>query len=145
METFIEMEKITLHFDGSCEPQNPGGNMGFGVLIKLNGKIIFENTGFAPASPRNTNNVAEYQALVNGLQWLLDNAFSSDQIEVMGDSMLVINQMKKVWRAKGGFYFPTYQKACALRDQFDNISFRWIPRDQNSEADNLSRSQVEQQ
>lgn len=116
--------------------------MGFGILIKSGGQVIHKDTGFSPASARNSNNVAEYQALVNGLQWLFDNGFTADQIEVVGDSMLVINQMKGEWRAKGGLYYPVYQRACLLRDEFSFITFRWIPRDQNVEADNLSRSQA---
>ena len=73
---------------------------------------------------------------------LAEEGFVYDEIEVLGDSMLVIKQMSNEWRAKGGMYFSEYQRAVKLRDQFKNISFRWIRRDENSEADQLSRSEV---
>lgn len=140
MEKHSTMDKITLNFDGSCEPVNPGGNMGFGFVLKLGSSSLHTEHGFKPASPANSNNVAEYMALNAGLQWLINEGFVDDEIEVLGDSMLVINQMAKTWRAKGGMYFAEYQRAVKLRDQFANISFRWIRRDQNTEADQLSRS-----
>jgi ribonuclease HI len=133
------MEKITLNFDGSCEPINPGGRMGFGVFITQNGKVLHEEGIFAEASPLNSNNVAEYMALCNGLQWLVDNGYSEAPIDVAGDSMLVIKQLSGEWRAKGGMYYSAFTKACQLRDQFTNISFRWIGRDKNAEADARSR------
>lgn len=136
------MKKITLNFDGSCEPVNPGGNMGFGFLVKQGSVSLHAEHGFEPASAANSNNVAEYMALNAGLKWLIDNDFEHDIIEVLGDSMLVIRQMSGEWRAKNGMYLNQYKRGVELRDQFTNISFRWIRRDENSEADQLSRSDV---
>lgn len=137
------MAKITLNFDGSCEPYNPGGDMGAGIVVKLDGKVIHTDHQFTPRASGNSNNVAEYSALVNGLQWLFDNGYTKHQIEVLGDSMLVIRQMSGEWRAKGGMYLPKYRSAIQLATQFSNIRYRWIPRAQNAEADALSRSPVQ--
>ena len=134
------MAQITLNFDGSCEPQNPGGNMGFGIVIKMDGSIIHTDHQNEPAAPTNSNNVAEYRALLNGLQWLFDNGHADDDITVLGDSMLVIKQMSGEWRAKGGMYFSTFQKAKSLAGQFKIIKYSWIVRDENFEADQLSRN-----
>ena len=134
------MPKITLFFDGSCEPQNPGGNMGFGIVIKSDAETIHTDNGFVPASKLNSNNVAEYSALVLGLKWLSENGHLKSQVECRGDSMLVVNQMAGEWRAKGGLYITKFHEAKELATKFKNISFRWIPRDQNFEADQLSRS-----
>jgi ribonuclease HI len=134
------MEKITVHFDGSCEPTNPGGNMGFGATIKNVSGHLHRQNEFISASPKNSNNVAEYLAVCIGLQWLVDNGFEHHEIEICGDSMLVINQLAGTWRVKGGLYYDAYKRAETLRDKFTNISFKWIPRDQNAEADQLSRS-----
>jgi len=46
------------------------------------------------------------------------------------------------WRAKGGRYFSAYKQAVALAAQFTDISFEWIPRAENADSDNLSRSAV---
>lgn len=137
------MDKITLNFDGSCEPVNPGGNMGFGVVIKKNGVVIHHGNGFEPRADTNSNNVAEYRALLLGLEWLHANGYMDAQIEVLGDSQLVIMQMSGAWRAKGGMYFDTFQACKELAYQFTNLSFRWIPRAQNNDADQLSRKSVE--
>lgn len=133
-------EKIELYFDGSCEPVNPGGTMGFGTLIKRDGVRIFENSEAVAAAPGNTNNIAEYRAMIIGLQWLIDNELNDAPVAVFGDSNLVIQQMAGNWRAKGGKYYPFYVKAKALREHFSDISFTWIPRAENVECDELSRS-----
>ena len=133
-------EKLKLYFDGSCEPMNPGGTMGFGTLIKRGDIRIFENSEAVAAAPGNTNNIAEYRALINGLQWLIDNDMTGEPVAVFGDSNLVIQQMAGNWGAKGGRYYPYFAKAKSLRDQFSDISFTWIPRAENVECDELSRS-----
>lgn len=133
------MKKLTLNFDGSCEPVNPGGRMGFGFVVKESKQVLHGGHGSQEAANINSNNVAEYMALICGLEWLIANGHTKDEIKVYGDSRLVINQMAGEWRAKGGMYFSKYELAISLRDQFTNISFQWVGRDQNSEADELSR------
>ena len=133
-------EKIELYFDGSCEPVNPGGQMGFGTLIKSGGVTMFAGSDAVPAAPGNTNNIAEYRSLIAGLQWLIDNEMNDRPIAVFGDSNLVIQQMSGNWRAKGGKYYPFYVEAKKLREQFSEISFTWISRNDNVEADELSRT-----
>ena len=138
------MKSIKFNFDGACEPKNPGGNMGFGVLIRdeSTGDTIYQETGFEPAAPGNTNNIAEYKALLNGLNWLLENGYQNDRVNVFGDSMLVIQQMLGNWAAKKGAYIPFFQQAIQLSLNFSNITFTWIPREQNQEADSLSKAVV---
>ncbi|MGL4598666.1 MAG: ribonuclease HI family protein [Bacteroidia bacterium] len=130
---------IEMYFDGSCEPNNPGGRMGMGTLIKKDGVHIFANTETVQADSGNTNNIAEYRALINGLGWLIENNMNHQRIAVYGDSKLVIMQMSNEWAAKAGRYLPYYKDAMSLRSKFTKISFKWIPRKQNSEADQLSR------
>lgn len=136
------MRKITLNFDGACEPFNPGGNMGFGYLIKEDGFVLYSGNGFEPQNPYNTNNVAEYRALCLGLKWLIDQGLKDEQVEVYGDSALVINQMSGLWRAKGGLYYKDYLVAKDLVALFSNITFTWVRRDGNTEADTLSKSHL---
>lgn len=115
--------------------------MGFGVHISGHtvGEIhtISEQTDFDKS---NTNNVAEYRALCLGLEWLIENGYHENPVQVFGDSMLVINQMNGTWRARGGRYFSEYLRACELRDQFKQISFQWVERARNQIADDLSKS-----
>lgn len=116
--------------------------MGAGIVIKIDAQVVHTDHQFTAAAPTNSNNVAEYSAVLNGLQWLFDNGHKDDEVEVLGDSMLVIRQMSGEWRAKGGMYLSTHRKAKELAAKFSRISFRWIPRAENDEADQLSRSTV---
>jgi ribonuclease HI len=84
-----------------------------------------------------TNNVAEYEGLKAAVQWLKDQGIS-DRIKIMGDSQLVIRQMKGEWRinsATSRKYVPAIAKIL----EGMHVSFMWIPRDENEEADRLSR------
>lgn len=138
----METPKILCHFDGSCEPRNPGGNMGFGVVMKADGLVFHEWNQFVRSHPHNSNNVAEYGALEYCLNKLIEMGLTDHEIEIKGDSKLVIEQMSGRWKMKGGMYFQ-YAKACKeLLSQFENIKFTWVPRHLNQEADNLSKMEV---
>lgn len=129
--------------DGLVEPKNPGGVGAIGVVIYRNekkihreGKIIGEGLGMS-------NNRAEYEALVEALQWLLEKGFSNENILVRSDSVLVVNQMLGKWRVKGGLFINAYKKAKILAKMFPHISYQWIPREENEEADLLTREAYE--
>lgn len=136
-----------VYFDGLCEPCNPGGVATYGyviyqdrdalsVKIKSNAQILGEGEGM-------TNNVAEYSGLMGAASWLSENvvkikaACNREKIIIRGDSQIVINQMKGVWkvRSKTSQHFvPLIWK---LLDGYD-VTFEWIPREENKEADMLS-------
>jgi ribonuclease HI len=129
----------TLHFDGSCEPFNPGGKMGMGTIVKKDGVTIWENSEFTPANPENTNNVAEYKALINGLNYLLSIGAENEKIKCYGDSLMVINQMSGEWTARGGRYYDSYKSAMQVHEKFKRLSYHWVNRNKNQEADKLSK------
>lgn len=131
-------DDILVYFDGSCEPINPCGNMGFGFVVKQNDKNL--TTGFdgKEAHYDNSNNVAEYSALKLALLWLLENGHQDEYIFVMGDSKLVIMQMTGEWKMKAGRYLEKAKQTVELSMHFKNLFFKWIPREQNTEADELS-------
>ena len=134
------MGKIIVNFDGSCGPKNPGGQIGYACIIKDSDEnFIFRDSQKEEASPENTNNVAEYKALILALSWLLCNGYMNKCIEVIGDSKLVINQMSGEWRAKSGSYYDQYLEAQRLAANFTNIRFLWVPRSKNAEVDAISR------
>lgn len=136
------MKTIILHFDGSCEPVNPGGNIGCGFYAHYEGKpesLIVQGSEKHPSSPQNSNNVAEYMALKYGLEALLSLGLSENRVEVRGDSMLVIQQMSGAWKIKKGMYKPFAVEAYETVCRFSHIAFQWIPREQNESADNLSK------
>lgn len=138
------MERYTLHFDGACEPYNPGGNMGFGWHVcNSNSRFTAQGSDAVPAAPGNTNNIAEYQALILGLEWLESNIGTNIVLAVYGDSQLVIRQMRLDWQINDGKpYSPFARRALALRLKFPNITFDWVPRELNQKADDLSKGKL---
>lgn len=134
---------IRCWFDGSCEPRNPGGNMGIGALIKIGEKKVFEYADFIPEDPENTNNVAEYNALLAILNWLHHKNYlcANHDIKIFGDSKLVIEQMNGRWNMKSGNYLNTAIVCKSIMAKYSNRAAKisWIPREWNKEADALSK------
>jgi len=135
--------KVECFFDGCCEPVNPGGAMGIGALVKLDDVATFQFSYFVPAASGNTNNIAEYMALEKVIDWILEEKIDTETIVIKGDSQLAIKQMTGEYGMNSGAYIP-YAKRCLTKI----ASFRkppqflWIPRDQNNEADDLSKGKL---
>jgi len=131
---------ITLNFDGACGPYNPGGYMGCGVIIKdKDNKVLHTiQQQYSPEQFNNetSNNLAEYIALILGLQWCIDNNYT--QVNVIGDSQLVINQMTNKFKIKSGVYVEKAYQAKEMITKFSNINFTHVKREFNTEADELS-------
>ncbi len=133
---------ITCYFDGACEPKNPGGNMGLGAAIFFDGVEFQTYSLFVDAHPANSNNVAEYGALQWVLNTLIELGLNDKPITIYGDSMLVVMQMSGKWKMKNGLYLQ-YAKECKqLVNMFFNLSIKWVPREQNCFADDLSKSEI---
>lgn len=135
-------ENIVCFFDGCCEPKNPGGNMGVGAVIFINGQQVDTFSDFFPAHVNNTNNVAEYYALQWILNWLKEAGLTEDVIKIYGDSQLVINQMNGQWKIKCGKYVQAALSCKECLTEFKNITLRWIPREENNYADELSKNHL---
>ena len=120
---------------------NPGV-AGYGALVRdaRSGELLAER-----AAPLGTasNNVAEYSGLVAGLQAVLDLGLArTATVEVRMDSKLVVEQMTGRWKIKHADMKRLALDARRLVDQIQEqdgrVSFTWIPRDQNGDADALS-------
>lgn len=130
---------IEVWYDGACEPKNPGGNAAFGALIKKDGTIIWETSVFIGVGAGMSNNVAEYSGMIGVLEKLIELGLQNEPVHMRGDNMMTIQQMAGRWRAKRGLYIPYYQRCKGLVKKFKRISFEWIPREKNGEADELSK------
>lgn len=133
---------IILHFDGLCEPNNPGGVATYGVIISRDGEKLLAEGGLAEAEPYTneaSNNVAEYSALIRGLSWLLERGLSHEKVVIRGDSRLVLNQLKGQFKVKALRLVELYHKAKELLSHFDNVELQWVDRSENAEADLFSR------
>lgn len=138
----MKRSEIVVYYDGCCEPVNPGGNAGFGAVIFENGKKVHEISKYWERSPGNSNNVAEYLGLISAMEWLISSNKTKEKVQFFGDNMMSVNQMNGDWKAKKGMYKPHYQRAIKLKEQFKNLIFTWIPREENGIADELSKGQL---
>ena len=128
---------ITIYFDGLCYPKNPGGVAAYGYLVYRDEELLWKGFGGVGQGRGMTNNVAEYEGLKAAAQWLVDEGIE-DKIVIKGDSELVIKQMKgqyKVSSATSKKYVPEIKKLLEGKD----VVFAWVPREENEEADRLSR------
>ena len=82
-----------------------------------------------------TNNVAEYQALVSGLE--LAESFGAHRIEVRADSQLLIRQLEGRYRVKNAGLQPLYRRAMTLLKAYAEVDLAHVYREDNVEADAL--------
>lgn len=136
---------IEVFIDGACAPFNPYGDMGIGVLIKENDEILFSHSDFIARSKNNSNNVAEYMALEIALAWLRFNEKQNEHILLNSDSDMLLKQMFGEWRIKFGMYKETALRCKDKITVFENLVLRWIPREINIEADELSKALMPEQ
>jgi ribonuclease HI len=131
-----------VYFDGLCEPKNPGGVATYGLVVKRDGETIHQDGGVAYAKPwtnEASNNVAEYSAVIRGLEWLKKNNLEEAPIILRGDSRLIINQLNKTFKVKAKRILELHAKASQLLSEFKQLRLEWVDRSKNKEADTLSR------
>lgn len=126
-----------LNFDG-CSKGNPG-MAGAGAVIYYLDKEHWTDTLFV--GENFTNNHAEYAGLILGLQQA--KIMGIKYLKVEGDSLLVINQMKGLYKCKSSNLHDLYVKAKELETYFDKIEYEHILRNKNKRADQLSNIAVE--
>ncbi len=137
---------LTLRFDGSCNP-NPGGIPSYGWHIDgPDGLRFADGIGTCPMSDPSlcTNNTAEWAGLRAGLLWLSKFRLTIDVLEIRGDSNLVINVLNGDWKSKKPHLTALRDECRMLLDMIDagHIEATWIPREENAEADRLSKSRA---
>jgi ribonuclease HI len=124
--------KARLHTDGGARG-NPGPAGIGAVLIDESGEVLGE---VAEAIGIATNNVAEYRALIAGLELALAKGIM--ELEVFMDSELVISQVQGKWKIKNKGLQPLALKASSLLKQFESTTLTHVPRGENADADKLA-------
>jgi ribonuclease HI len=82
-----------------------------------------------------TNNFAEYTALIRALEQARD--LGGKRLAIQSDSDLMVQQMNGRYKVKNAGLQPLYEKARQLCKGFEEVTFRHIPREENSRADRL--------
>ncbi|MBC8386971.1 MAG: reverse transcriptase-like protein [Actinobacteria bacterium] len=127
------MAKILMKVDGACYP-NPG-NMAIGIVIYKDGELfkkISEAIGYG------TNNIAEYKALIRGLEEV--TKINPERIDVYCDSQLVVKQLNKIYKVKDKGIIPLFNRVEEIVQTISGkIYFIWDRRDNNFVADGLAK------
>jgi ribonuclease HI len=126
-----------LNFDG-CSKGNPG-LAGAGAVIYNFDKECWSDTFFVGENA--TNNHAEYAGLILGLRRA--KIMGIKCLKVEGDSLLVINQMKGLYKCKSINLLELYEKAKELESHFDIIVYEHVLRNKNKRADELSNIAID--
>ncbi len=125
------MREGILHADGAARG-NPGP-AAIGVVVTDSDGT--ELRAFGEAIGVATNNVAEYRALIAGLQAARD--LGIDSLRVRLDSELLVRQMTDAYRVKSAHLKPLHERARALASTFAEVRFEHVPRSENARADAL--------
>jgi ribonuclease HI len=87
-----------------------------------------------------TNNIAEYAAVYGALDDLLSLGSTAEEVVLHTDSKLVVEQLSDRWKCNSPHLRAWRDKIWKLLEKFDHpVSFQWVPREENTEADAQSR------
>lgn len=135
---------LNVWIDGACEPMAMN-TASYGFIVKRGETELIKTCKVIGHGKDMSNNVAEYNGLLAFLGWYQANSKEyicegeREKVVVHSDSALLVNQMNKRWKASSGAYLQHYKSAILLVQGYDNIEFKWIPREENTEADALSK------
>ena len=128
----MQVKRVVIFTDGAAEP-NPGP-AAIGAIIKDGqGRVI---TTICQSIGHATNNHAEYSAIIAALELAI--RVGANHVEIRSDSELVVRQINRQYRVKAASLKPLYQRVKRLTSQFEVFTIKHIPREQNTEADNLA-------
>ena len=134
----FEKKKLTIYSDGGARG-NPGP-AATGFVVYQDGQLMAK---FGRAIGRATNNVAEYQAVIEALNWLAQNLKGKTFLAHHHiDSQLIVNQINGLYRIKDArlraLIFKVKELEQKLRQKFNlEIIYSYIPREKNAAADQL--------
>jgi ribonuclease HI len=130
------MKRVIIYSDGASKG-NPG-EAGIGFVIQSVAGEIFAEVG--EYIGKTTNNVAEYEALIRGLEAAAE--LGADEVTVRSDSQLLVMQLCGAYKVKSERLHPLHARACSLLSAFGRMKVEHVPREQNRRADELANQGV---
>jgi ribonuclease HI len=125
------MEKVVVNVDGGARG-NPGPAAVAAVVQDADGQVLLEK---GERIGRATNNVAEYRALLLGIE--MAAALGASELELVGDSELIVRQVEGRYKVKDAALRELHAEVKRALKPFENWSIRHVRREQNAEADRL--------
>jgi ribonuclease H / adenosylcobalamin/alpha-ribazole phosphatase len=123
--------KATLWTDGGARG-NPGP-AAYGYVLEAEDGTVLASHGEAIGTA--TNNVAEYRALIAGLEKA--DELGVQELEVVSDSELLVKQMRREYKVKNENLRGLFQQATALADRLGSVRYTAVRREHNELADRL--------
>ena len=129
---------MRLYTDGACKG-NPGPAAAAWLLID-DGEVLLEGSEYLG---QGTNNVAEYTALLRGMEACINNGYRD--VRVLSDSQLCIYQINGKYRVKEKHLEPFFEEVHRLRQEFKGIEFLWVEREDEwvERCDRMAKSLLE--
>jgi ribonuclease HI len=129
---------LFLFTDGACRG-NPGQGGAGAVLVGRNGAVIGTAKKFLGHC---TNNIAEYRALILGLETALERG--APEISIYLDSELLVRQIQGIYRVKNPDLKPLMLEIRDLLDRFAAWKIEHVPRRDNAFADRLANEAIDE-
>jgi len=128
---------ITVYVDGAAKG-NPGP-AGIGVRLELQGIVLSEHSEYIGTA---TNNVAEYKALIYGLE--IARRYRVTRVNAISDSELMVRQLNGEYKVKNENLLPLYRSARELAGSFEEFRIRHVSRTENQHADRLANQGIKE-
>ena len=130
------MDDLFLLYTDGAARGNPGPAAVGAVLYRgspASGNVVAE---LSRAIGRRTNNVAEYQAVLDGLE--MAAGYRPARLTLRSDSQLLVRQLLGRYRVRSPVLRPLHQEARRLLDGFSQVWIEHVPREENRRADQLA-------
>ena len=129
---------IVAYIDGGARG-NPGP-AGYGVRVERGDGTLIEEFGDSIGVA--TNNVAEYRGLLAALEWA--KTHGEREVHVRSDSLLLVQQMKGVYKVKNEGLRPLHAKAQQLARDIGRVTLEHVGRSSNAHADRLANAAMDE-
>ncbi|HWT56026.1 MAG TPA: 4a-hydroxytetrahydrobiopterin dehydratase [Candidatus Microsaccharimonas sp.] len=123
------MSRVKIFADGGSRG-NPGPSASGFVVLDMEDSVLVDKGVYLGIT---TNNVAEYTALKLALEECLK--MGASEVDVYMDSLLVVNQMKGIFKVKNRDLWPIHDAIKQLLPNFKHVDFSHVPRELNKLAD----------
>jgi ribonuclease HI len=127
----VDRVKLVVNVDGGARG-NPGP-AAIGVVVQIPGGEVLEQRGERIGTA--TNNVAEYRAVLLGIERAAE--LGASELEIVGDSELIVRQVKGEYKVKDATLRGLHAEVKRALRSFERWSIRHVRREQNAEADRL--------
>ena len=126
-------EAFALYFDGAYRKKEGKAAAGLVILNPASEKVMERGVVLLNVS---SNNEAEYEALIKGLEWCVANGIT--RLNVYGDSMLIVKQVQGIWSCKSDKLSTKLREVKGLLKRISHWQIHYVGRAKNQDADALA-------